>query len=190
MIICETLSHLPHSNMCHPPLLSPFQKRSNIQNQPTQQKHHPMKMIKTLLLTSCLATLAVGCASPGGDAASKKKKYPTTESVLNVDYVKKNSPTIYQHSIEEVRPAAARALSFVGCKIETQEDFYVEGKRPNKMGFFVGSGGETVKVFLNPSSTNQTQVWADTDLSFVGIVGQKSWNQQVLDEMTRILNKP
>ena len=88
-----------------------------------------------------------------------------------------------------MRPAAARALSFVGCKIERQEDFYIEGKRPQKWGFLVGSGGETVKAFLYPKSTNETHVWVDTDLSFVGMAGQQGWNKQVIAELSRILGK-
>jgi len=138
----------------------------------------------------CACLLAAGCASTPKGTTSQKKKYPTAESVLKSGDVNGKPPTVYEHPIEEVRPAAARALSFVGCKVHTQEDFYVAGRRPNKMGFFVGSGGETVEVFLYPQSTSQTHVWVDTDTSFVGIAGQQGWSKQVIEEMTRILNKP
>ena len=57
------------------------------------------------------------------------------------------------------------------------------------MGLFVGSGGETVKLFLYPQSPSETHVWVDTDLSFVGIAGQQGWNKQVIEELTRILDK-
>ena len=154
---------------------------------PTNQRMKKQNCI-TLITALCGSLLAIGCASTPNGAS--RAKYPTADSILKENYVKEKPPTVYQHPIEEVRPAAARALNFVGCKVETQEDFYITGKRPNKMGFFVGSGGETVKVFLYPQSTNQTQVWVDTDLSFVGIVGQKDWNKEVIDEMTHILNKP
>ena len=142
-----------------------------------------------LITALCGCLLALGCASTPKDTASQKKKYPTAESVLKAGDVKGKPPTVYEHPIEEVRPAAARALNFVGCKVETQEDFYVAGKRPQKWGFFVGSGGETVEVYLYPQSTNQTHVWVDTDLSFVGIAGQQGWTKQVIEEMTHILNK-
>jgi hypothetical protein len=134
--------------------------------------------------------LALGCASTPEDASARKMRYPTADSILKEGDVKKTPPTVYQHPIEEVRPAAARALSFVGCKVDTQEDFFVSGKRPQKMGLFVGSGGETVKLFLYPQSPSETHVWVDTDLSFVGIAGQQGWNKQVLEELTRILDKP
>jgi hypothetical protein len=104
--------------------------------------------------------------------------------------VKNHSPTAYQHPIEEVRPAAARALTAVGCQLNAQEEFLLRGRRPNKFGLFVGSGGETVKVFLYPKSPNETDVWVDTDLSFVGIAGQQGWNKQVIEELSRILAQP
>lgn len=139
------------------------------------------------LILSISTSLILGCASTPKDAA--RAKYPTPESILTENDVKNNPPTVYDRPIEEVRPAAARALAFVGCKLEVQEPFFITGHRPNKFGLFVGSGGENVKVFLYPESTNQTKVWVDTDKTFVGIVGQKDWNQQVLEEMTRELTQ-
>ena len=120
----------------------------------------------------------------------EKWKFKTADAVLLDGDVKGKPPEVFQKPIAEVRGAALRSLSFVGCKIERQEDFYVTGKRPNKFGFFVGSGGETVKVFLYPASTNTTHVWVDTDLSFVGIAGQQNWNKQAVAEMRNILDKP
>ena len=150
-----------------------------------------MKSSRPLVLIAsvCGCLLAIACASTPEGQATQKKKYPTAESIFKEGDVKNHPPTIYQHPIEDVRPAAARALSFVGCKIERQEDFYIEGKRPQKWGLFVGSGGETVKAFLYPKSTNETHVWVDTDLSFVGMAGQQGWNKQVIAELTRILVK-
>src|SRR6266478_5754803 len=147
-----------------------------------------MKTSRPLVLIAsvCSCLLAVGCASTPEGQATQKKKYPTAESIFKEGDVKNHPPTVYQHPIEEVRPAAARALSFVGCKIERQEDFYIEGKRPQKWGFFVGSGGETVKAFLYPKTTNETHVSVDTDLSFVGIAGKQGWNKQVIAELTQL----
>jgi hypothetical protein len=56
------------------------------------------------------------------------------------------------------------------------------------MGLLVGSGGETVKIFLYPETETETRVWVDTNLSFVGIAGQQNWSKQVLQQMTEILN--
>jgi hypothetical protein len=147
-----------------------------------------MKKSLNLILPILISFLTFGCASTQ-EGVAKKMRFPTPDSILKEDDVRKNPPTVFQVPIENVRPAAARALVYVGCKVDTQEDFYVAGKRPQKMGFFVGSGGETVRLFLYPKSPAITHVWVDTDLSFVGMAGQQGWNTQVMEELTRILNK-
>ena len=137
-------------------------------------------LVVTIAVTGCSSTPKNG---GGGDAGMTK------EEILQQDDVKGKTPTIFMHPLEQTREAALRALTFVGCEIKKQQPYYVSGRRPNKFGLFVGSGGETVEVFLYPQSDNETHVWVDTDLSFVGIAGQQGWNAQVIDEMTNILNK-
>jgi len=58
------------------------------------------------------------------------------------------TPTVFRHPLPHVREAALRSLSFAGCNIKRQEPYYAPGRRPNKVGLLVGSGGETVEVFL------------------------------------------
>lgn len=156
-----------------------------------------MKTPNSIIHGSLILLLAAGwtgCASAPKDkeakaAPSRNKQFPTADAVLRHEDVKEKPPTVFAKPIEDVRPAALRALNFVGCNIHQQEDFYLAGKRPQKMGFFVGSGGETVEVFLYPAATNVTHVWVDTDLSFVGMAGQQGWNKQVLEELTRLVNQ-
>lgn len=142
--------------------------------------------------------LVSGCSSTpkneqGADAqkvkADSKNVSMTKEQILEQKDVKGHAPTVYAQPLESVREAALRALTFVGCEIKKQEPFFVSGRRPNKVGFFVGSGGETVKVFLYPEAEATTHVWVDTDLSLVGMAGQQSWNDKVIAEMNNILNK-
>lgn len=111
----------------------------------------------------------------------------TKEQVLQQEDVKKKQPTVFNNGAEEVRQAGLRALTFVGCEVKTQQPYYLTGKRPSKWGLFVGSGGETVKIFLYPDGPAQTRVWVDTDKSFVGIAGQQTWDDKVLAEMKNIL---
>src|SRR5438309_375961 len=70
-----------------------------------------MKTSRPLVLMAsvCGCLLAIGCASTPEGQATQKKKYPTAESIFKEGDVKNHPPTIYQHPIEEVRPAAARA---------------------------------------------------------------------------------
>lgn len=114
----------------------------------------------------------------------------TVEQILNHEDVKGKSPTVFNQPLEKVREAGIRSLTFVGCEIKKQQPYYMAGRRPNKFGLFVGSGGETVEVFLYPKSENETHVWVDTDMSFVGIAGQQNWSDRVIGEMKNILSQP
>lgn len=97
--------------------------------------------------------------------------------------------TVFQQPIEQVQKAAVDALVVTGFNVTKQEPTYVEGFRPRKVGFFVGSGGETVGIWLASQGPNKTQVRVDTAKSFVGIVGQKNWDAEILNEMTKSLTK-
>lgn len=130
-----------------------------------------------------------GSADAGSSQTISKAEGLTQQTLLSHEDVKGKEPVVFAQPIEQVRQAALRALTFVGCEVKKQNAFYLNGRRPNKFGLFVGSGGETVEVFLYPKSETETHVWVDTDMSFVGIAGQQSWNKQVVAEMTSTLNK-
>jgi hypothetical protein len=151
-------------------------------------KNHQCLKIKTLAFSAGLAAalvLVAGCASTPHHATPL-----TQEQILQQPDVKDKPPVIFHKGLEEVRRAGVRALNFVGCKLDVQEPLFLSGERPRKFGLFVGSGGEIVKIFLYPESENETHVWVDTDLTFVGMAGQQGWNKQVIEEMTTILNQP
>jgi hypothetical protein len=54
----------------------------------------------------------------------------------------------------------------------------------------VGSGGETVSVTLTPAGDGKVSINIRTKKSFVGMAGQKNWDQPVLDEMLKSLAAP
>jgi hypothetical protein len=114
----------------------------------------------------------------------------TKEQILLEPDVKSKEPVVFPKALEEVRQAGLRSLVAVGCEVKTEEPLFLAGFRPHKMGLFVGSGGETVKIFLYPQAVDITHIWVDTDLSFVGMAGQQSWDRQVFESMTNILNQP
>ena len=97
------------------------------------------------------------------------------------------APGVFQAPVERVQKAAVDALSVTGFEVQKQEPTYVEGFRPRKVGLFVGSGGETVGVWLTAQGPNATEVRVDTAKSVVGILGQKNWDVEVLDEMRKSL---
>ena len=91
------------------------------------------------------------------------------------------------HPIEVAQKAAVNALTVIGCTIKKEDPTYVEGKREHKVGVFVGSGGETVSVTLTPAGDGKVSVSIRTKKTFVGMAGQKNWDQPVLDEMMKSL---
>ena len=127
-----------------------------------------------------MASLFAACATTSGPSSSR-------EAVLNNPDVKGKPPTVFAQPLARVHEAALRALTSVGGKAEQNQTYYISGNRPHKMGLFVGSGGETVEIYMVPQSDKSTSVWVDTDLSFLGIAGQQNWNKQVLGEMTNLL---
>ena len=146
-----------------------------------KQKLPPL--LRTLTASLAIVAFAAGCAS-SGESGGDRSNEMTKEAVLNEADVKGKPPTVFAQPLARVQDAAARALTSIGCRVEQKETYFVSGSRPHKIGLFVGSGGETVKVFMVPQSDKVTNVWVDTDLSFMGIAGQQGWNKQVLAEMT------
>lgn len=97
--------------------------------------------------------------------------------------------TVFPQPIEQVQKAAVDALVVTGFDVTKQEPTYVEGFRRRKVGLFVGSGGETVGVWLTEQGPNKTEVKVDTAKSFAGIVGQKTWDTEILNEISKSLTK-
>ena len=96
---------------------------------------------------------------------------------------------VFQQPIEKAQKAAVDALTLTGLAVKKQEPTYVEGTRPRKIGVFVGSGGETVGVWLTAQSVDRTEVKVKTAKTFVGGAGQKNWDAEVMAEITKKLNK-
>jgi hypothetical protein len=96
--------------------------------------------------------------------------------------------TLFAHPVAEVQKAAVDSLVVLGFEVKKNLPDYVEGARPRKMGIFVGSGGETVGVWLEAIDAGSTSVAVDTARTFVGIAGQKIWNDEVLAEMKKSLS--
>jgi hypothetical protein len=96
---------------------------------------------------------------------------------------------VFAQPLEKTRQGAVDALVVLGFDLKKQDPAYIEGFRPRKIGLFVGSGGETVGVWLEPVGDQQTRVRVDTAKSLAGIVGQKNWDAEVLAQMEKTLGK-
>ena len=78
-------------------------------------------LVATMLL--CIVVALTGCAST--------PVRPESQGV------------VFQQPTNVVQKAAVDALVVTGFDVKKSEPLYVEGVRPRKVGFFVGSGGET-----------------------------------------------
>lgn len=132
----------------------------------------PLEEKRNALVLAMLLFVAVALA---GCAATPAR--PETQGV------------VFQKPTEVVQKAAVDSLVVTGFDIKKSGPLYVEGVRPRKVGFFVGSGGETIGVWLEPLGSSRTLVRVDTAKSVVGIVGQKNWDAAILEEMEKSLGK-
>ncbi|WP_413204029.1 hypothetical protein [Rhodospirillum sp. A1_3_36] len=82
-----------------------------------------------------------------------------------------------------VQKAAVSALRDTGFDVEKAEPLYVEGFHSRRIGLVVGSGGETVGVWIDPLTSSSSRAKVATEKSIVGIVGQKSWNTEIIAAM-------
>lgn len=95
----------------------------------------------------------------------------------------------FEQPLAAVQVQAVNALTVLGCELNKQLPNYVEGKRVRKVGVFVGSGGETLRVWL-AEVAGKTEVRVSTSKTFVGGAGQKNWDKQIVEEITKGLAQP
>lgn len=87
----------------------------------------------------------------------------------------------------QVKTATLVAMKKIGFKIKKESDTKIEGKRSNKVGLAVGSGGEKMYAEIMPGEGGITSVHVRTKKTFVGIVGQKNWDDEVLELISESL---
>jgi hypothetical protein len=93
----------------------------------------------------------------------------------------------FEQPMATVQTQAVSALTELGCEIIKELPNYVEGKRVRKIGVFVGSGGETLRVWLAEAG-GKTEVRVSTSKTFVGRAGQKDWDSQIVEAITKGLS--
>jgi hypothetical protein len=99
--------------------------------------------------------------------------------------------TVYDKPIAVARKAAEDALATIGVmKLKKSEPELLEGQRSRKVGAFVGSGGEILTVTLKSLDANRTEVTVKTKKTFVGMAGQKNWNEPLTGEISKLLSAP
>lgn len=106
---------------------------------------------------------------------------------LTADAADKGLTATIEKPAAEVQKAAVAALTVIGCEIKQEEPLVVQGVRKRHFGVVVGSGGETVTATLTEVAPGKTDVTITTKKSFMGMAGQKNWNQPTLDEINKAL---
>jgi hypothetical protein len=128
-----------------------------------------MKHALAVVMLLSLATILAGCA-----ATPARPESPGV---------------VFQQPAAVVQSAAVDVLVTTGFDIKKSEPLYIEGFRPRKVGMLVGSGGETVGIWLEALGSSRTRVHVDTAKSLVGVVGQKNWDDAILAELEKSLGK-
>jgi hypothetical protein len=98
------------------------------------------------------------------------------------------SGTLFKAAPDAVQKAAVVALVANGFEVTKQDARYVEGSRPRKWGLFVGSGGETAGIWIEPVDADTSRVRVDTARTFAGLAGQQNWDSEIIIELTKALN--
>lgn len=134
-----------------------------------------------------VALVVSGVASVDASAASKSKNTPARaeSSAKKPKTVVRELP----YPVDQVRVAALEAMAKIGCKIKKDSKGYIEGKRPNKVGLAVGSGGEVLKVALAELTDASTEITVTTKKTLMGIVGQRLWSADMMASIEEILGQ-
>lgn len=134
--------------------------------------------MKQLFIASFLALSLTACASSAGTSSTSDSTTPAA-SATSTAKTEKGLTKTYPASLADSKAAAVSALKVHGFEIKTETDTHIEGKRPNKIGLVVGSGGEKIVVDLTPAADGTTVIRVQTEKTFVGYAGQKNWDEPV-----------
>ena len=129
-------------------------------------------------LVLCATLFAVSLPAPAraNDKPSKAES-GETENKKNVTVL------VLTAKPEAVHAAALQALASIGCDVKKDTPTAIEGKRSNKIGLAVGSGGEKLFVEIKDSGDGKTELKVTTKKTMLGIVGQKLWNEEVANQI-------
>jgi len=111
------------------------------------------------------------------------KDQAADEAAAEKDGKKNITTLVLAAKPEAVHAAALQALAGIGCEIKKDAADAIEGKRPNKVGLAVGSGGEKLFVAIKDLGNGKTELKVTTKKTLLGIVGQKLWNEEVAKQI-------
>ena len=102
---------------------------------------------------------------------------------------KKGLSRVFDASADDAKQATLTAMQKNGFLLKDTSGYVLEGKRSNKIGLMVGSGGEKMMANIVPMDDGKTEVTVRTKKTFVGIAGQKNWDDEVMDMIEKALSE-
>jgi hypothetical protein len=126
-----------------------------------------------LALGICVAAAAVAPRAVAADKEAPPAAHEEKEGKKNTSVV------VLAGKPEDIHRAILEALAAIGADVKKDTPDYIEGKRSNKIGMAVGSGGEKLLVSLSKAADGKTEVKIVTKKTMMGYVGQKLWNEEV-----------
>jgi hypothetical protein len=136
--------------------------------------------IRPAYLALILAAGSLGAISTITAAPAESNE---TAGAAEKETKKNTSVVVVAASPEKAHTAALEALAAIGCTVKKDTLTQIEGKRANKVGLAVGSGGEKLFVSIKSLSENKTEVTVVSIKTMLGIVGQKLWNEEVANHV-------
>ncbi len=136
--------------------------------------------MKSRSIALILSLLVCSLSLPAQIFAAEKAAKPEGEAVADEKDSKKNTTVlVLTAKPEAIHAASLEALAAIGCTVKKDSPTSIEGKRGNKIGLAVGSGGEKLFVTIKDLGEGKTELKVVTKKTLVGIVGQKLWNEEV-----------
>ena len=134
--------------------------------------YRKLVLLVVLLGWSVAGSNSLMAAAQSEDTAPAEKETKKNTTVLTLTATS-----------DKVHAAALEALAAIGCKVKSDSPTQIEGKRSNKVGLAVGSGGEKLFISIKAMEGGKTELTVTTKKTLAGIVGQKLWNEEVANHI-------
>jgi len=161
--------------------------------------------MKKILITSTIgfAFLATACSTTSAEktivtsTSEAKVEMPVEKTEMPEKADKKDKKEkkktkglarSFNASPEAVKEATLAAMQKNGFSLKDMAGMSIEGKRSNKVGLMVGSGGEKMYADIKALENGMTEVRVRTKKTFVGLAGQKNWDDEVMDMISEALS--
>lgn len=140
-----------------------------------------------LMASACETTPETNTAEPAVVAEAAPVSTTSSKTSSEKSTSVKGLSQVFSAPVEDVRVATLAAMKKYGFEMKDESGNEFKAKRSNKVGLVVGSGGERMLASVNPLDDGTVEVRVQTKKTFVGIAGQKNWDDEVMDAIKESL---